>query len=210
MRWILLIICFLCAGCYAPVKNLNAHFSQKHRLENHISSASVTSQYFTAEAFSLVKDIPCVIGRSITGAPWAVGVNFWTKLGGVLTGNGYSRKVVLTNLHKISRPTGIDFGPQTIIHEYLHHIDSIGREDDTKKLIDICEFKSAFERMALDKKWKELHAKLLNKGDKWYTNIFGIGEYSELIAYAGARMAWLESGPEYMWHVFRRVLRQKK
>jgi hypothetical protein len=96
------------------------------------------------------------------------------------------------------------FGPESIIHEYIHHLDDFGR-DGIKEFINLEEFRNAYIRMSKDFRWAGLVHYTELRADRFITNTFGLGHMSEHMAYMGARMA-MHGGPDYMWDVFRKVL----
>lgn len=196
MRYILLLLLFL-AGCITPINSLDG----KKFSEDHVKTVdSLREYYFTPEAREFIDEIPCVTGFTVHGS-YVVGVNFWSTMAGILTGSGYERKCVMDE-ESLER-----FGPEAIIHEYLHHLDDIGR-DGERQFIDIEEFRKAYVRMATDHLWAGLVLYAERRANKFFTNVFGIGELSEHIAYVGGRMAVQQSGPDYMWKVFEGVIRK--
>ena len=62
--------------------------------------------------------------------------------------------------------------------------------------------------MAKDSKWAGLVHYTEPRANSFFTNVFGLGEMSEHVAYVGGRMAAQGSGPDYMWDVFRKVLKK--
>jgi len=193
---VLIVLLLLLSGCVTPLNNLE-HLSPKNTPAYQISVDSIKYHYFTPEARKYIRDIPCIDGNTIGGS-FVVGANFWGTLAGIFTLNGFAPKNVMD-------VDGIKIrGVEDIIHEYIHHLDASGREG-RKLFIDIEEFKRAFRRMGRDQKWAGLAYYADDKASWWFTKVFGIGNWSEQIAYVAGRMAAQWSGPEYMWWVFRRV-----
>lgn len=199
MRVLLFVLVLLC-GCATPMNNLVDLIETKHIEKQHLTVDATKEYYFTKEAQEFIKDIPCVDGFTVSGS-YVVGVNFWSTIAGVLSGSGYSRKCV------ISKRSLRNIGPEAIIHEYIHHIDDISRDDDLN-LINIDDFRRAYIRMASDSMWAGLVIYAERRANKFITDVFGIGDLSERIAYVGGRMAKQQSGPKYMWTVFERILKR--
>ena len=191
-RRILLLILF-CAGCYTPFNNLNGRISDKQYSKTYNRTVEdIKAHYFAVEAQEIIKDVPCVDGVTFGGS-YVVGVNLWGTLAGIFTGSGWSPKCVISDIG-LKR-----HGVEPIIHEYIHHVEH---------LVDGKKFHEAYIRMATDRLWAGLFLYAEIRADKWVTNTFGISKYSEYIAYVGGRMAAQGSGPDYMWEVFKRILKK--
>jgi hypothetical protein len=200
MRWAALLL-VLTVGCATPINDLKGlvkpiHYKQKYNR----SIEAIKTHYFTNNAYRMIEDIPCVDGFTTNGASYVVGVNFWSTMAGILTGSGYSRKCVITqdSLHF--------YGVESVVHEYVHQIDDIGR-DNEHLLISLEEFAWAYKKMAKDRQWAGLVFYTEARANSLFTDIFGVGELSEHIAYVAGRMASQRGGPDYMWWVFRKVLK---
>lgn len=185
-------------GCSSQISDLRPYLTDKElRLEQHSSIDAVQSHYFTVEARAAIKDIPAFDGPGLSG--YAVGVNGWTRLAGLVTLNGPGRKVVLP-------PNTLQmWGAASIVHEYIHHLDDLDRDGDAE-WIDHDQFLRAYMLMAKDMKhagiviWAEGMA-----GSMMAAQLFGVGDLSEQIAYVGQIIA-TRGGPDYMKYVFRRIL----
>ena len=202
MRLLFVLLIFLLSGCTSTIDCLGGRIDNKFYKDEHNKSVSrILSHYFTEESREMLLDIPCVTGFSISGS-YVVGANFWGTLVGIFTGSGFSRKCVM-------HPSSLDvLGPEAIIHEYIHHLDDFGRDGHLIKFIDLDEFKAAYIRMATDFKWAGLVHYTEIRANRFITDTFGLGYMSEHMAYVGSRMA-VYGGPEYMWRVFRKVLRHE-
>ena len=200
MRLIIMALVLIVGGCAPVISSLEGRINKKYNEKYHATVDALKSHYFTEEAQEYIKDIPCVDGLTISGS-YVVGANVWGTLAGILSGSGYSPKCVLSKEGLMKR------GPETIIHEYIHHLDASGR-DDGEVFIDLKEFTDAFVCMLRDRRWAGLAYYGHDSGSGWVTNTFGIGLLAEHIAYIGGRMATQGDGPDYMWDVFRKVLRK--
>ena len=169
-------------------------------VQEHKTVSAIKSHYFAPPAQYAMRDIPCVSGFTVNGS-YVVGANFWGTLAGVFTGSGYSRKNVMSEV-------GLwRWGPEAIIHEYIHHLDDMGR-DGGHEFINLEEFADAYVKMATDTRWAGMVGYAEEKASSTITDTFGLGVMSEHIAYVGARIAMQRSGPDYMWGVFRKVLKK--
>lgn len=162
--------------------------------------SSVTSDYFTPRAQMALLDIPVIDG--IMFQPFVVGVNNWSSLGGILTFNGCSRKVVISKYHLLNRPDG-SLALRTILHEFTHQLDDWDRQG-RYEFIDHREFALAVHQLLQDPKWKDEILDHIDSADRWITDIFGVGPMSELIAYVGSWVA-LGNGPDYIRRVYRKI-----
>ncbi len=199
--YIFLFLAVMFTGCTSEIKNTYELFPEKQKLVHHRTVDSVKKYYFTDEAYKAIKDIPTVDGFAVKGSGFVSGVNFWSSLLSVVTGNGIGRKVITTK-DKLRKN-----GVRVLIHEYIHHLDDLDR-DGEGNFIDHDEFKKAFKRMGKDR----IHAGKANWIDRratnFWTRVFGIGYLSEHIAYTGEVIIML-GGPSYMWYVFRKMLRKR-
>jgi len=195
-----LILVMLLSGCTTVVSQVPLQ-PPDSALRSYDSVDNVLRTHFTEKAYLAIRDIHIV--RGITIRPFVSGVNFWSNLGSFLLGNGFGRQVVVDSNDLIGNG-----GFRTIIHEYMHHIDDMDR-DGLLDLIDHREFAAAYFIMRYDPEYKDKVLEIDKLSDWFVTRIFGIGTYSEEIAYVGS---WLvqEGGPDYMWHVFRHILKPPK
>lgn len=198
---LLLLSCL--AGCTSTrFYNSLEHLPRDHELAiyNSISgvNSSVLSEFFTPKARKAVQNIPTING--IMFKPFVVGVNGWSTFAGIITLNGYSRKVVISRRHLFREGDAQDF-----IHEYIHHLDDMDR-DGEGDWIDHREFVLAFHRLMQDTTYESDVTRYLKVADAFITNTFGIGPISEIIAYIGG---WVASGhgPDYLRRVYRKILK---
>lgn len=158
--------------------------------------------HLTDEAYALVADIPMIDGPSFS--PYAAGTTFLSNLATLVSFNGVGRKVIL--------PSGVllAWGSEAVLHEYVHHIDEMGRSGDIEPLIDIEEFADAFYMLERDSKyaWLAINTnRRIAAQPFFYDAIISIGPHSEQIAYTVGQIARTGKCPEYLKLVLRRVLR---
>lgn len=193
MRCLLLILVLL-AGC----NTIEITSLQKDNLE----IKCILEKHFTEEALAIISNIKIYEGLHIY--PFVTGVNLWSDIAGLLTFNGFGKKIIASqgSLHKD--------GLSTIIHEYMHHIDAAGRSGMVD-LIDRDKFYEAFKLMERNAELSIIARSLRENSNSWITDIFGIGHLSELIAYTASWVA-MDPGrcPIYMHRVFSRVFRISK
>lgn len=201
MRSVVISALLILTGCYTPICNLDGLLGPKysHNAVHHATIQTVHQFYLTPRAAKACSSIPCVLSWPST--PLAAGVNFWADLLSFLAGNGVGRKCIM------ARESLWSNGPEDILHEYIHQLDDLTRDGDAD-FIDLEEFKQAHNRMSKDPQWFGLWLFAEKYSDYWATNWFGIGELSEQIAFVGARMAVQQNGPDYMWDVFKNILRK--
>lgn len=195
MRYLLLLL-VLVTGCTTTINEIPNQPCDSV-LSNFKSVDDVIKLHLTPAAYAAVRGIPVVRGR--TFAPFVSGVNFWSNLGSFVLFNGIGRKIIVD-----SDDLRGGRGLKTIIHEYIHHIDDMDR-DGLHDLIDHREFIVAFFRMKNDPEYSGDAKSISRRADAFITNVFGIGPYSEEIAYTAGRLV-MNGGPPYMWYVFRKIL----
>lgn len=195
----LILLLLLTAGCASPFNDLKGRMKPEYDKGPQTIEA-VIETYFQPGVHDVLKSIPCVDGFTMGGS-YVVGVNFWSTMAGILTGSGYSRKVVT------SKKALWNWGQEEIIHEYLHHLDDLSRDGDGD-YINYWEFQTAYIRLALDPKWAGYAIYAAQRADSAFTDFFGIGYLSEHIAYLGARLAVSGKGPDYIWKVYEKVLKR--
>jgi hypothetical protein len=200
MRIAIAILVLVLSGCAIPFDSLEGRIDEDLYVGPNRAVSTMKSHYFTEQAQEAIRDIPCVFGATVGGS-YVVGANFWGTFIGILSGSGYSRKNVM------SKSSLLRFGPEAVLHEYIHHLDSIGRYGGIE-FINLEEFKEAYIRMATDQRWAGLVHYAEPRANDTFTDMFGIGEMSEHIAYVGGKMAAQGGGPDYMWDVFRKVLKK--
>jgi len=196
MRYIAALLILLC-GCTTPINNIEniIPIHQRNRPQ-HKTINIVLKHYLTNQAYELVKDIPAVDGVTFGGS-YVPGVNFWSSFLSVISGSGFGRKVVF------SRKGLENDGIGTVLHEYFHHIDDLCR-DTGINLVSIDEFKIMWKRYK--KESPRSTAYIQGFADKTVTNLFGIGEWSEQMAYTLEHMI-LYGGPPYVKHVYRKIMK---
>lgn len=203
LNYILGLILIIQVGC-ATSQELHPRLPQKERTPEHQSIASVISHYFTPAAANYLTDIPYSDGP--TSSAYAAGVTVWSNIPSIMTGNGWGRKII------VSDESLREYGVGTVIHEYTHHLDDLDRDGECE-FINHHDFTVAYELMSRDHKWKgiclwsEIHS--ASTSSYWsmiVSDWFGIGEWSEQIAYVAQHLA-TKGGPDYMKWVFRKILR---
>ena len=125
MRLLFAILLLLMTGCITQIDDLRGKIKDEHWIETreNESITGIKYHYFTPQAIVGITSIPCVSGITISGS-YVIGANFWGTLAGILSGSGYSRKNVM------SETALWRYGPEAIIHEYIHQFDSMGRSGD--------------------------------------------------------------------------------
>lgn len=186
MRLLVILLIFL-SGCYTPVTYIGG-----------VDKDEFLKAHFTPEAYSVVKDIPVVVGW-MAPTPLAAGTNFWSKVGSFFIGCGIDRKIVLPE--KCLNDNNIN---EHVIHEFIHHFHDLTL--DGNAWLDESEFALAYYRCSTDLRYAGLVIMTEQYANIWLTNIFGISEYAEYIAYAGAR-AHHQGGPDYLENVYRKFLK---
>jgi len=198
VRAFIFILVVLLAGCYTPYTNIKDLLPENQaRAEYNCTIDGILHYYFTEEAYSVIKDIPTVNGVSF--GPYAAGTTFLSEVASILMGTGYGRKVIMTD------ESFRNWGIGGIIHEYVHHLDDIGRDGGTR-WVDIAEFIQQYNKCVLDFKYRGLGDYIDFYANRWFTNTFGIGPHSEYIAYVSDYF-YNKKTPEYLRYVYRKILR---
>ena len=193
-----LLSIILLAGCATPLNYIQPHLPEEQQNNpNHLTVDSVLYHYFTPEAQSRLREIPAVTHPGLSA--YAAGVNVWADLASILTFAGIGRKIIIP-MHSLN-----DWGVNSIIHEYVHHLDDLDR-DGEETWIDPDEFKQAYIMMSRDFH----HAGIViwverQTGSDVLPSFMTIGEMSEHIAYVAQHIA-MNDGPDYMKYVFRNIL----
>jgi len=197
MKYLLILLLFF-TGCTTPVKDLfDIPIPEMQRYNPHHRTVdSVLKFYFTDEAYQAVKDIPAVHGFTMGGS-YVPGVNVWSTTLSVITGSDWGRKVVFSQLGLENN------GILNVIHEYLHHIDDMTRDGELD-LIDPKEFEKQWEHYQIFQPGPAAY--VIKFADSSITNLFGIGEWSEHMAYTLQHM-FKYGGPRFMKHVYRKVIK---
>lgn len=204
--WVALIV--LLCGCSSQIVDLHEYLPERERIERHKTTDSVFKYYFTDEAYAAIKDVPVIEGFTIGGS-YVAGANFWGNLASFATLNGIGRKMIM------NKETIQNHGFTSLIHEAIHHLDDMTRDGDAD-FIDIHEFKTEFDRL------EEFYttgygiqfypfvvyrAAIIKRADRTVTNLFGLGEHSEEIAYASEYLLKYRNWPQEFKHVFRKIFR---
>jgi len=195
----LILLCLLLSGCAASNFVTDLSIPNPGSLHGYTSINDVQQKHFVPNAYQAIRSIPTIDGHTWFGKPFVSGVNFWSSFSSVLLFNGYGLKVIIPHERLYSSS-----GLETIIHEYVHHLDYMDRQG-LGEFIDHAEFTEALERMLRSPFYDEVAEDVLDSSDRFVTNVFGIGSLSEEIAYMADKLV-TEGGPQYMWHVFRNIL----
>lgn len=195
MRAALLFLILLC-GCASEITSLDGYLKPK-QVEKYKTVDNLKRHFFTDEAYEAIKDIPAIHGYS--GHGWAPGVNIWTNIGSFLTLTGVGRRVITPPARTLMH------GYKIFVHEYIHHLDDMDR-DGEGDWIDHEEFRKAYTKMANNPEYFERIGWIEGLANRWYTDLFGVGFMSEHIAYS-ADYLFMYGGPDYMWDVFKKILR---
>jgi len=167
--------------------------------DSYIAIDEVLQRSFTPQALQVIKDIKIYEGLHICS--YVVGVNFWSNFISLVTFNGVGRKIIS------SQGTLSTDVYSSVVHEYTHHLDDMGRDGEIT-LIDRAAFQEAFAKMLEDPLTADAAKDILFNADQLVTNLFGIGPFSEEIAYTAS---WVIKNPDlcpnYMHQVFSRTLK---
>jgi len=201
-RQILLAILLFCLGCTTPIEDLSEYGFD-------IKVDEVLRTHFTAAAYEVIKDIPMVDGFTSFGGGYAAGTNFWSTFASITTFNGYGRKVIfdIDKLVALALDSHIPdevYIQRAIIHEYIHHLDDIGR-DGGEVLIDLNEFASGFMACYGHQQYHGIYLVVESQSSRMFMNTFGIGDLGEHIAYT-ADMISFQGCPDELGYAYRRVL----
>jgi len=197
MKYMAILLLFLC-GCTVSITDIANDIPVYQRSNsNHHTVDKVLKYYFTDEAYKAVKDIPAVDGFTISGS-YVPGVNVWASSLSIVTGSGWGRKVVFSK-------RGLENnGILTVLHEYFHHIDDMTRDGELD-LISVDEFKMAWEKYK--EEFQGSSAYITKFADRIITDLFGIGKWSEYMAYT-LQQTIKYGGPKFMKDVYRKVIRR--
>lgn len=187
MRFIAIILLLL-SGCYTPVTHIGG-----------VEKDEFLKTHFTPEAYEIAKDIPIVEGWIAPGL-LAAGTNFWSSVGSFFIGCGVGAKVIVTQ-----ESMNADNAAEYVIHEYIHHFHDMTLDGDGY-WINKNEFENAYLLCSMDSTYAGIVIMTEAYANHWVTNIFGLPDNSEYMAYAGAR-AHQQGGPAYLQHVYRRFLK---
>lgn len=189
-------------GCASSreITTLSEYLPKKEAsLVYHQTLDKALKHYFTTAAYTAIKDIPLIDGPAVGG--YAAGVNGWANLASLISFNGYGRKVILPS-DSIKK-----HGIGGIIHEYIHHIDDMCRDDELK-LLNLKEFKWAYLLMANDRRYAGIVRYVEQRANNSWADFFGVGQMSEHIGYVAQYIA-THDAPHYIKWVFRHILNLK-
>lgn len=214
MKYLLLCLVLL-AGCATPVDNLQDYLSptEINKMEHPATIDGMLKYYFTDEAYEVLKDIPVLDGPAIAGS-YVGGANFWGTFASFISFNGLERNIIIDS--EALKVWGIG----SLIHEYVHHLDDMTR-DGEGDFINIEEFLEEFHKLetryVLMQGAGQYYIKMYpyvgdykaicKQADRFVTNVFGIGEHSELIAYAAQYLKKHKNWPASYKRVFRKVFK---
>lgn len=199
-KLISVIFIIMLTGCASSreIKTMAECLSKEElKNPNHVTIDKIKKYYFTKKAYEAIKRIPAIDGPAING--YAAGVNVWSNIASFVTCNGIGRKII------VPKKSVAQWGVSILIHEYVHHLDDMTRDGEAN-FINYDEFRKAYELMAKDSKWHGLYLWIESRANSLVTELFGVGEMSEHIAYT-AQCLVTRGGPDYMKYVFRKILR---
>jgi len=202
----LLSVLVLTTGCYAPITDLKEYLPEEQVAE-FPTVDSVLTYYFTPEAHEAVKDIPAIDGF-LTITAYAAGVNGWSNTLSFLSGTGIGRKVIY------SQTTLMAEGYPGLIHEYVHHLDDLTRDDpENHQWINLDVFLQAYQMLLNDHTYKGIQRWCDERANDWIPNTFGVGHAAEHVAYIAMFLTSRDEktgkprkAPDYLKAVFSRVL----
>ena len=203
-RPVLLLSLLFITGCYTPITSLKGYVPDEEVVE-FPTPDSVLAHYFTPEAYSVVKDIPTVHG--LTPSAYAAGTSNWASIASWISGSGTGRKAVF------SKKALYNDGYKSIVHEYVHHLDDMTRDDpENHQWINREVFMQAYRMLTDDYIHKGIQRWCDSRANDWIPAVFGIGEASEHIAYiaifiTGRTKRRPNKTPDYLKAVFGRILK---
>lgn len=203
MRKLLAFLVLLCGCACNEITDLSPYLTPQNIAKYGGSTVDhVKRYYFTDEAYEAVKDIPIKEGPGWVNG-WAGGTTFLSSVIDVFTLNGPGRQVILgPKMLQDSRKN-----PELhILHELIHHLDDMGRDGETE-FINLAEFERGYQTLYGHWRYHGLLVWTERYADRWHTDLFGIGRYSEHIAYAGSRIAFQGCTKSFR-EVYRKILRQ--
>ena len=194
---LLLVLILIFPGCATQTTTFQP-MPKPSGLAGFNSIESAISHYFTPEACQVINDIPLLYGHVIV--PFVSGVNVWSNIASFLSFNWWGRQVIISKNYMLESRAD-----NSLVHEYMHHIDDMDR-DGLIDLIDHKEFEHAYRVFSADEQYKNDYEAIRLCSDRFITNTFGVGYLSEEIAYVAGWMAATGEGPDYLWHVYSRIL----
>jgi hypothetical protein len=212
MKYLAILLLYLAVSSYHIIK-LHEYLPEKERVVHHETVDAVLKHYFTDKAYEALKDIPVLDGPAIAGS-YVGGANFWGTLASFISFNGLERNIIIhSEALKI-------WGIRSFLHECVHHLDDMTR-DGEGDFINIEEFLEEFHKLetryVLAQGAGQYHLKMYpyvgdykiicEQADRFVTNVFGIGEHSELIAYAAQYLKKHKNWPSSYKRVFRKVFK---
>jgi uncharacterized protein YceK len=194
MLALMLLVTF--TGCSTTVERFAPdHIDSQVR---NLTVQEVLQKHFTPEAYEAIKDIPLQENNSLRGA-LAGGTNFWSKVLGIFIGHGTDRAIAMNK--NMIKDIEIQ---EHIVHEYIHQLHDM-QLDGEGDWIDEKEFVRAYEQCSRDQVYAGIVHKTERAANHWITNVFGISEHAEYIAYTGAHCA-THNCPSYLGAVYRNML----
>lgn len=174
----LFLLLLLFTGCNTI--QIEDIFYRNHKIE----IADIIERHFTPEAAHAISDIKIYEGFHFHS--YVAGVNFWSDFAAFITFNGIGRKIISSQGTLVSGDL-----EATVIHEYVHQIDDLDRDGEVE-VVDHQGFWRAFLEMRRDPSLRAVTDSILDKADRFITNVFGIGPASEIIAYTSS---WVAQNP---------------
>lgn len=199
MRAFLLLL-ILMSGCASTKLNdISQYLTKEQAAICGNTVDDIKKYYFTDEAYEAIKDIPVEIGFA-SGAAYAAGTTPLSSIGQFITGHGFGRKIIVSEsrLHKDIY--------QLLIHEFTHHLDDMTRDGEAN-FISLEEFLEAYKNCFGHRVYHGIVLFVEREANKPFTNIFGMGEYAEHIAYTSMIIANQGCPPDLSF-AFRKILRK--
>lgn len=207
MAWRILFSAWCCAialfstGCSSTITMVEWRESRSGPKEL-ISIDEMLKKVFTDEAYEAIKDIEVVEGPC--SKAYVSGSNFWGSLSAFVTGVGFGRKVIIDS-DEFGGEDELTNG-QMLIHEFIHHLDDMTRDGEAD-FISLDEFVEGYNSCYGHPQYHGVVGYVESRADNFWTNVFGIGEYAEHIAYAGELIS-RQGCPPKLAHAFRKILRK--
>lgn len=167
-----------------------------------ISIDEMLKKVFTDEAYNAIKDIEVVEGPC--SKAYVSGANFWGSLSAFFTGVGFGRKVIIDS-DEFGGDDQLTNG-QMLIHEFIHHLDDMTRDGELD-LISIDEFIEGYNSCVGHPQYHGIIGYVESRANKTVTDVFGIGDYAEHIAYCGELIS-RQGCPDKLGYAFRKILRK--
>lgn len=204
MRHLVLFLALLFfSGCVTQITDMNGVLrNEDFANPNNKTLDSILKTYFTDEAYEVLKDIPLYDGPIFGGVAYAAGTTFLSSVPPFFYGI-FGRAVIMRRSCLCT-----NWGIANIIHEYIHHLDEMTLEG-VANFIDRDEFEAAYIELANNQRYAGIPLFVEQYANKWFTNTFGISQYSEYIAYVG-QVIYNRSCTPRMRAVYSKILREPK